>query len=110
MNTGISASARLAGVVLPADAPALTKLAWSGGLLLLAAYCVLFVLLSPLPVQDFPDHLARAVALDDLLFHGGTRFGAIFHFHLEWIPYLLGDLILTVAVAMLGVTGVRHSG
>ncbi|MDB6008838.1 MAG: hypothetical protein JWL65_1088 [Gammaproteobacteria bacterium] len=105
MNIGIDPSARLAGAALPPQAPALTKLAWRGGFLVLAAYCVMFVLLSPLPVQDFPDHLARAVALDDLLFHGGARFGAIFHFHLEWIPYLLGDLILTAAVAVLGVTG-----
>jgi hypothetical protein len=105
MDTGIERPVRFAGVALPASAPALTKLAWTGGLLLIAAYCVLFVLLSPLPVQDFPDHLARAVAMDDLLFHGGARFGAIYHFHLEWIPYLLGDLILTAAVGLFGVTG-----
>jgi hypothetical protein len=98
-------SARLAGAPLPTNATALTRLAWTGGLVLIAAYCVLFVLLSPLPVQDFPDHLARAVAMDDLLFHGGARFGGIFHFHLEWIPYLLGDLILAAAVAVLGTTG-----
>ena len=81
------------------------RLAWAAGLALLAAYCLMFVLLSPLPVQDFPDHLARAVAMNDLLFHDGARFGGIFHFHLEWIPYLLGDLILTGAVALLGPTG-----
>ncbi len=90
---------------LTMNAPALTRLAWSGGLVLIVAYCILFVLLSPLPVQDFPDHLARAVAMDDLLFHGGARFGAIYQFHLEWIPYLLGDFILTAAVAVFGVTG-----
>jgi hypothetical protein len=45
------------------------------------------------------------VAMNDLLFHDGARFGGIFHFHLEWIPYLLGDLILTAAVAVLGPTG-----
>ena len=105
MNSGIDPYARLVWAALPVDAPALTKLAWRGGLLLLAAYCSMFVFLSPLPVQDFPDHLARAVALDDLLFHGGARFGAIYHFHLEWVPYLLGDLILTAAVAALGVSG-----
>ncbi|HEY0340251.1 MAG TPA: hypothetical protein VGC34_05550, partial [Steroidobacteraceae bacterium] len=37
--------------------------------------------------------------------HGGARYGASFHFQLEWVPYLLGDLILTVAVAVFGVTG-----
>jgi hypothetical protein len=98
-------SAPFAGATLTTTAPALTRLAWKGGLVLILAYCILFVLLSPLPVQDFPDHLARAVAMDDLLFHGGARFGTIFQFHLEWIPYLLGDLILTGAVAVLGPTG-----
>jgi hypothetical protein len=105
MNMGMEPSARLAGATLPTHAPALTRLAWTGGLALIGAYCILFVLLSPLPIQDFPDHLARAVAMDDLLFHGGARFGGLFQFHLELIPYLLGDLILTAAVAVLGPTG-----
>jgi hypothetical protein len=105
MNTRIDPSARLVGAALPANAPVLTKLAWAGGLVLIAAYCILFVMLSPLPVQDFPDHLARAVAMDDLIFHGGAHFGSIYHFHLEWIPYLLGDFILTAAVAVFGTTG-----
>ncbi len=87
------------------SAPAATKVAWSAGLVLAAAYCVLFVLLSPLPVQDFPDHLARAVAMSDLIFHHGERFGSIYQFQLLWIPYLLGDLILTGAVALLGPSG-----
>ena len=102
---GMEPSAPFAGATLRTNAPALTRLAWKGGLVLVVAYCILIVLLSPLPVQDFPDHLARAVAMNDLLFHGGARFGSIFHFHLEWIPYLLGDLILTVAVAVFGLTG-----
>jgi len=79
-------------------------LAKTCGIVLLAAYCIMFVLLSPLPLQDFPDHLARAVAMNDLFFHGGARFGTVFHFHLLWIPYLLGDLILTGAVALFGPT------
>ena len=90
---------------LTSNVPALAKLAWTGGLAVMAAYCVLFILLSPLPVQDLPDHLARAVAMNDLFFHGGARFGGIFHFNLEWIPYLLGDLILTAGVAVFGTTG-----
>lgn len=90
---------------LTSNAVGLTKLAWIGGLVALAAYCVLFILLSPVPVQDFPDHLARAVAMNDLLFHGGARFGGIFHFSMEWIPYVLGDLILTIGVALFGNTG-----
>jgi len=81
------------------------RFAWAVGFTLAAAYCLMFVWLSPLPVQDFPDHLARAVAMNDLLFHHGARFGSIFHFHLEWVPYLLGDLILTASVALFGPTG-----
>lgn len=88
-----------------ADGTRTQRLAWAAGLALLGAYCVMLVLLSPLPVQDFPDHLARAVAMSDLLFHHGARFGGMFHFHLEWTPYLLGDLILTAAVTVLGPTG-----
>jgi hypothetical protein len=87
------------------DSAQTQRLDWAAGLALLAAYCLMLVLLSPLPVQDFPDHLARAVAMNDLLFHDGARFGGIYHFHLAWVPYLLGDLILTVAVALLGPTG-----
>ena len=105
MNAGIDPSAPLTKAELTSSAPALTRLAWTGGLVAVAAYCVLFILLSPLPVQDFPDHLARAVAMNDLFFHGGARFGGIFHFNLEWIPYLLGDLILTAGVALFGPTG-----
>jgi hypothetical protein len=88
-----------------ARAPAMTRLAAKAGFLLLAAYCALLVLLSPVPVQDFPDHLARAVAMSDLMFHGGARFGDIYQFHLLWIPYLLGDLILTGAVELFGPIG-----
>jgi hypothetical protein len=105
MTIGVDPSARLLRATFPASAPALARVAWTAGIILIAAYCVVFALLSPLPVQDFPDHLARAVAMSDLLFHGGERFGAIFHFHLEWIPYLLGDLILTAAIGVFGPTG-----
>ena len=105
MNIGVDPAARLAKAELTTNAPALAKLAWTAGLVAVAAYCVLFILLSPLPVQDLPDHLARAVAMNDLLFHAGARFGGMFHFNLEWIPYLLGDLILTAGVALFGPTG-----
>jgi hypothetical protein len=98
-------SAGAAPFALRAGTPARARVAWGGSLILLAAYCVVFVLLSPLPLQDFPDHLARAVAMSDLLFHGGERFGTIYQFHLLWIPYLLGDLVLTAGVALFGPTG-----
>jgi hypothetical protein len=45
------------------------------GTLLLLAYLIARWVLSPMPLQDFPTHLARAVVMDDLIFHGGTRFG-----------------------------------
>ena len=101
----LNPSARLAEMTFRAGAPVLTKVAWTGGIVAMILYCVLLAWLSPLPVQDLPNHLARAVAMSDLLFHGGARFGATFEFDLQWIPYLLGDLILTVAVALLGTTG-----
>jgi hypothetical protein len=98
-------SARFPGIALRAGAPALAKVAWTGGIVALVIYCAAFVWLSPLPVQDLPNHLARAVAMSDLLFHGGERFGSEFQFQLQWIPYLLGDLILSAAVTLLGATG-----
>jgi hypothetical protein len=98
-------TASTASVAWAGDIARTNRMAAAAGLALLAAYCVMLVLLSPLPVQDFPDHLARAVAMNDLLFHHGARFGSIFHFQLAWVPYLLGDLILTGAVAVLGPTG-----
>jgi hypothetical protein len=85
--------------------PTVARLAWAAGGALLATYCVVFIWLSPLSVQDLPDHLARADAMSDLLFHDGARFGSIYHFQPLWIPYLLGDLLLTAAVGLFGVTG-----
>jgi hypothetical protein len=90
---------------LQASAPTFTRVAPTGAVLLVALYCVMLVLTSPVPVQDLPDHLARAAAMSDLIFHGGARFGDIYQFHLLWIPYLLGDLILMAAVALFGATG-----
>ena len=101
----LNPSARLAERTFRAGVPVLTQVAWTGGIVAMIVYCVLLAWLSPLPVQDLPNHLARAVAMSDLLFHGGERFGTTFEFHLQWIPYLLGDLILTVAVALFGTTG-----
>jgi len=105
LHGGVTARGRTRGLQLHLSAPAAARIAWSAGLVLVAAYCVLFVLLSPLPVQDFPDHLARAVAMNDLIFHHGEQYGSIYQFQLLWIPYLLGDLILTGAVALLGPSG-----
>jgi hypothetical protein len=92
-------------LALRAGMPTVARLAWAGGVALVATYCVVFIWLSPLPVQDLPNHLARARAMSDLLFHDGARFGAIYQFQLLWIPYLLGDLLLSAAVGLFGLTG-----
>jgi len=67
------------------------------GLLVLVvlAYIALFCQFSPLLVQDYPNHLARATVMADLLFRHGAGFGQSFRLHLMWIPYVSGDLVLT---------------
>lgn len=101
----VGSSGHVPDLALQVSAPALTRVAATGGLLLVAIYCALLVLTSPVPVQDLPGHLARAAAMSDLIFHGGARYGGLYQFHLLWVPYLLGDLILTVAVELFGTTG-----
>lgn len=101
----VGSSGHPPGFALQASAPTMTRVAATGGVLLLAVYCVMLVLTSPVPVQDLPDHLARAAAMSDLMFHGGTRYGGLYQFHLLWVPYLLGDLILAGAVELFGTTG-----
>ncbi len=91
----------------PLPAPRLSdarrlRIAGALAIALLVAYGAVLLLLAPLPLQDLPDHVARAVAMNDLLFHGGSRFGSIFHYRFLFVPYLLGDLILTVAVGLWG--------
>ncbi len=61
-------------------------------LALAAAYAGGLWALAALPYQDVPNHLARAVAIADLLFDGGRRFGATFTFEWQFAPYILGDL------------------
>jgi hypothetical protein len=75
---------------------------WPAAALLVAAYLVLIARLTSFPFEDFPDHLARATVLGDLLFHHGAQWGGIFAFHWQLVPYLLHDLILTSLVAALG--------
>ena len=72
--------------------------------LLLAAYSLVLVVFSPLPLQDYPNHLARALAMADLMFHHGARFGQYFTYHFLFVPYVLPDLALASLVAVLGVT------
>lgn len=67
------------------------------------AYLAVFVWFSPLPLQDYPNHLARAFVMSDLLFRHGAEFGQSFRFHLLLTPYLSGDLLLTPLVYLIGV-------
>ncbi len=53
---------------------------------------------------DYPDHLARAMIIADLL-HGGSIFGSRFHLHFMPVPYLLGDVMLAGLVDWFGTDG-----
>jgi len=77
---------------------------WPAVAVLGVGYLILIARLTSFPFEDFPDHLARAAVMADLLFHHGERWGAIFSFHWTLVPYLLPDLLLTSLVAALGTT------
>jgi hypothetical protein len=81
------------------------KALWVTALLLWALYVGYFAQLASFPLQDYPNHLARASILADLIFHGGHRFGAAYEFHFAVAPYMLHDAVLTALVAALGVVG-----
>lgn len=68
------------------------------------AYLAIFVAFPPLQLQDFPNHLARAKVMADLLFHHGAEFGRDYQFHFLFTPYVLGDLLLATLVQLAGVT------
>jgi hypothetical protein len=53
---------------------------------LAAAYTAIFAWLSAFSLQDYPNHLARAVAMSDLLFHVGERFGDLYQYHFAAVP------------------------
>ena len=80
-------------------------LGWTLVVVLAAAYTAIFAWLSAFSLQDYPNHLARAVAMSDLLFHGGERFGDLYQYHFAAVPYVLGDLLLAGAVELFGVRG-----
>jgi len=79
-----------------------SRLLWGMVALFIVAYVVAFAGLAPLALQDYPNHLARAWVLSDLLFHHGARFAATFQYHFVAIPYILGDLITAGATELLG--------
>jgi hypothetical protein len=80
------------------------KLGWTIALAICAAYLVFFARLTSFPLQDYPNHIARAVVMADLLFHHGARFGQQFTVELMLVPYILGDLVLATAVELFGTT------
>ncbi len=79
------------------------KLEWTIVALIGIAYVIVFAQFEPAVLQDYPDHLARAVVMDDLAFHQGFKFGAAFQFRFMAVPYILHDLLLAGAVEVLGV-------
>jgi hypothetical protein len=79
------------------------KIAWAAAAALGAAYCLVFLRFAPLLLQDYPNHLARAVVVNDLLFHGGVRFGGTFQYGFVAMPYILNDLLLASAIEPAGV-------
>jgi len=81
------------------------RVIWGIAGLFAVGHAAVFAWLSPLALQDLPNHLARARVLADILFERGTRFGDLFELHLLPVPYVLGDLILATATHLLGVTG-----
>jgi hypothetical protein len=81
------------------------KLGWAVACAICAAYVLFFVRLTSVPLQDYPNHVARAVVMADLLFHHGVRFGHEFTVQLMLVPYILGDLILAACVELFGTAG-----
>ena len=70
--------------------------------LLAAAYIGVLLYFSPLPLQDYPNHLARAVIMSDLMFDQGRQFGSAFELQYLFASYALGDWILATMVHYLG--------
>ena len=82
----------------------LRRLTVAAAVLLCAAYVIYFAQLTSLPLQDFPNHLARARIIDDLLFNGGAHFGGQYTVQLAPTPYVLHDLVLATLIHVFGTT------
>ncbi len=76
---------------------------WALAAISLLAYVAAVIRNSPLPLQDYPTHLARGLILSDLIFHAGQHFGAEFQYRFLPIPYILGDLLMAGATELFGV-------
>ena len=78
------------------------RAAWIAGVALAIAYVLTLCALTPLTLQDYPAHLENAIALADLIFHGGEHFGGMFSYHFLFVPYVLGDLGFAASVEAFG--------
>jgi len=79
------------------------RVAWAIAAAIMAAYGIVLLQFAPPALQDYPNHVARALVMSDLLFHGGIRFGATFQYDFITAPYILHDLLLAAAIEVLGV-------
>lgn len=70
--------------------------------MVLLAQAVLVGLPAAPPLQDLPNHLARAVAIGDLLFDDGRQFSPFYEFDWVFAPYMLVDLLSACAVRLMG--------
>lgn len=73
-------------------------------LLAVLMYVGIIAWFTPLVIQDYPNHLARALVMEDLIFHHGAQFGSTYQYHFLFTPYVLGDLILAALTAVLGIS------
>ena len=69
---------------------------------LTCSYALFCLSLANAPMQDLPNHLARAHIIADLLLNQGRSFGNEFAVGLEFTPYLAGDLILAALDRLVG--------
>jgi hypothetical protein len=80
------------------------RTARSALLLAVLMYLGVIAWFTPLVIQDYPNHLARARIMEDLIFHHGAQFGSTYQYHFLFTPYVLGDLILATLTAFLGIS------
>jgi len=73
-------------------------------LLAVLMYVGVIAWFTPLVIQDYPNHLARALVMDDLIFHHGAQFGSTYQYHFLFTPYVLGDLMLAALTALVGIS------
>jgi hypothetical protein len=87
-----------------------TNKAWAAIVaLVLVSYVGLMASLAPLLLGDYPNHLARAVVMTDLLFHHGAAFGTQFSYRFLFAPYVMGDWILASLIEVVGVAAAANA-